>query len=532
MKKTISQKTAKKIGLIYAISILIGSVVGVGIFLKNGSVFKQNNFNDIGILVSWIVAAVISLCTAWSFGEVGTCCNDHAGLAAWVRKIVHPKIGKFVTLIQPFFYYCIIAASIAIFASETFFQCFMDLKNLHMGAIFGFAAFLFLAFVTLNFLSLNVSKKLQLGLSFLKIVPILIVIVMGILYAIKSPSDSLFNPNNPIREGFSFTGVVMSLPAILFAFDSFIGVGNLSLEMKDPKKNVPLTIIIGMSLVVVIYLAISVTLMFTGTGSATEIFKEPIISQQAVKVLKPVFNVFLFVSIIGVLNAFSPVLIRSLASVIEDNVLYNGKAFDNFISQKIIRGKWELKSGYVLAIIGFLVFTIIIGIPSIVKNTDSIVDCFSNFPTTLFFGVYGIAILGGLINRKTKKVSVNKIFGFWVTAPIAIIGCFFVFGFQTFYTFSFQNITAANNVSVFGAFKNELSITNWEASVFYFVYLVMLFLFYFLNELLIKKSEKPKSPEYFILGKEKNKYEISEHEIDKINIDSSFIAEQDRRYYG
>ena len=215
----------------------------------------------------------------------------------------------------------------------------MDLKNLHMGAIYGLGAVFFIGFVTLNFLSLNVSKKLQLGLSSLKIVPILIVIVMGILYAVKSPADSLFNPTNPNRGAFSFTGVIMSLPAILFAFDSFIGVGNLSLEMKDPKKNVPLTIIIGMTLVVVVYLTISVTLMFTGSGDATTIFKEPIISAQAVKVLQPLFNVFLFVSIIGVLNAFSPVLIRSLASVIEDDVLYKGKAFDHFVQQKLIKGK-------------------------------------------------------------------------------------------------------------------------------------------------------------------------------------------------
>ena len=60
----------------------------------------------------------------------------------------------------------------------------------------------------------------------------------------------------------------------------------------------------------------------------------------------------------------------------------------------------------------------------------------------------------------------------------------------------------------------------------------MLVAFYFLNELLIKKSRKPRTPKDFILGKEPKKYAISPEEIDKINIGSNFVLSQDRRYYG
>jgi hypothetical protein len=47
-----SQKTAGKIGLFGAVSIIIGGMVGTGIFFKNGSVFAGNNFNGIGVILS------------------------------------------------------------------------------------------------------------------------------------------------------------------------------------------------------------------------------------------------------------------------------------------------------------------------------------------------------------------------------------------------------------------------------------------------------------------------------------------------
>ncbi|MCQ3915714.1 MAG: hypothetical protein MJ195_03185 [Mycoplasmoidaceae bacterium] len=44
-KTSVSKKTAGKIGLIGSISLIIATVVGVGVFFKNGSVFENNSYN-------------------------------------------------------------------------------------------------------------------------------------------------------------------------------------------------------------------------------------------------------------------------------------------------------------------------------------------------------------------------------------------------------------------------------------------------------------------------------------------------------
>jgi hypothetical protein len=49
---TISKKTAGNIGLFGAISVIVGAIIGIGIFFKNGNIFVNNNGNSIGILLS------------------------------------------------------------------------------------------------------------------------------------------------------------------------------------------------------------------------------------------------------------------------------------------------------------------------------------------------------------------------------------------------------------------------------------------------------------------------------------------------
>jgi amino acid transporter len=66
----VSKSTAGKIGLFGAMAVIIGGVIGIGIFFKNNGVFKNNNGNATGILLSWGIAIIIGIATAYSYGEI------------------------------------------------------------------------------------------------------------------------------------------------------------------------------------------------------------------------------------------------------------------------------------------------------------------------------------------------------------------------------------------------------------------------------------------------------------------------------
>jgi hypothetical protein len=78
---------------------------------------------------------------------------------------------------------------------------------------------------------------------------------------------------------------------------------------------------------------------------------------------------------------------------------------------------------------------LIIYLPSAILNTDTIIDGATNTCTEISFVMYGIAILGSLINRKTNKHEVTK-FKFQMPLGIfAVICCIGIAGYSTIYSF-------------------------------------------------------------------------------------------------
>ena len=79
----VKKKTAAKVGLGSAILTIFSGVIGIGIFFKNDSVFKNNDFNAIATLITWIISIFFVLCIALSFSQIVSCkTNDNLGLGS------------------------------------------------------------------------------------------------------------------------------------------------------------------------------------------------------------------------------------------------------------------------------------------------------------------------------------------------------------------------------------------------------------------------------------------------------------------
>ncbi|MCQ3914523.1 MAG: amino acid permease [Mycoplasmoidaceae bacterium] len=103
-------------------------------------------------------------------------------------------------------------------------------------------------------------------------------------------------------------------------------------------------------------------------------------------------------------------------------------------------------------------------IPSCILDTSHIYDGFSTLAVLFYFGIYGMTVLGGLINRITNKNQVHKVGYFIPFGIIAVIGCFFAFGYCVFYQFSTQvamgpELTNANSFG-FAMVKSGFELNN------------------------------------------------------------------------
>lgn len=492
----VSEKSARKIGLIGSISVLVGAVIGIGIFFKNNGVFHNNNIdashspNGWGVLVSWILAAIIAFTTALSFAEIGFGKRQGAGIAGSAEAMYGKKFGRFINFNFNFFYVGLLNVAIAIFSAEAILNIFSSkTANLHLGFIILIGIGLVTIFLLFNYLSSKWATRYSIGSTFIKFIPLIMVGLAGMIYGGLNPSLSLFE-TKPKSSSFRIEGILSSLPAILFAFDSFLCVGSIKHEMKDQRKQVPLTIVLGMIICIVFYLFITIGQILVGAGTANGVFDKIFHNNASAKsAFNILINVFILISILGVLNSLVMTGLRSYEQAINSRVFLGHWLFSKLNNKK------DNTKGLYLSMVIYSFWMIVLAIPSIIINTDAYIDGMSNFPTLFMFAIYGTIVLKGIINRIQKKEPENKIKVFWFVAPISVIGCYLAFGYQFFYQYSIFAFINPNEKIGWGLFYTYVSASAWKTSVVFMVCLIIFLIGPFINDWVLK---------YFYENKQKN----------------------------
>ncbi|MDE5767282.1 MAG: APC family permease [Malacoplasma sp.] len=501
---------AKKIGFFSALSISLGSVIGVGIFLKNNSVIgaltEGDNFSFWGLITSWIIAAIISLFAAYSFSQISTSKQSKSGLAGWVDVLGGRKQGLFVKFTHSSVYYSILVSCLPIISLEGLFYAIDGAINgkttIHFGWIFLGGLVVFISITALNYLALKFSSRLQLIGTITKLVPLLLAIVVSLIganssYVINNPnnivdttnSDNLVNSANglsinaiPSTNFFQITGVFSALPGILFSFDSFLTIGNLATDMKKPEKRVPIIAILTIVIAAIVYILISIGAGLTGMGSVGTIlqtlFPKGTEFETARKAIDITINVFITLSAIFVVNALSMGSLKSCEGLIIAEEIMFYKKFKNLNSKRDNLGSLSLY------LIQNLFYMFIFGIPAIAINNDAIFDSATNAPTLVFFLVYAYTMILGVKDRYTKKICKNQLFGFTFAAIFSSLLIFVVFCYTFFYNFMYEVAINGHLKSPSGLFYSkglndadgQAWLKSYDAILFWLIFLWIIIL--------------------------------------------------------
>lgn len=519
-KTSVSKKTAGKIGLIGSISLIIATVVGVGVFFKNGSVFANNNNNAIGVLISWILAIVIALFTAFSFAEIVTVKglrNPNAGLAGWSEKMVGYNFGRHVSLTQSTFYYPAKFVAMSTFAAVAIFQVYFtaigtdaSYMKFHAGLlgvddkyttliVMGVAIALIAIFMTANLLSNKFGGVVSKGATFVKFVPIIMIILIGIIFGAlvggRMWTGTYIDPaTEEIVEVSTSSpdvgGIFRSIPAILFAFDSFLIIGNVQKNVENPEKNVPLAIIISMLIAAIFQILITIGCITMGTGNPFTLLKNALDDKAhwAYVLCVVILSVSIVIATLGVINSYSMAGTRATQALVDEKTIFGYKW-----AQKLSARTPNL-GGFVIYTIFICLIFFAVAIPSCILDTSHIYDGFSTLAVLFYFAIYGTTVLGGLINRKTAKNSVHKVGYFIPFGIIAVIGCYFAFGYCAFYQFSTQvgmNATGTDaNSFGFAMVQCKTSLNNWQAACVFWSAAIFFLGYPFINDLFLKWSDK------------------------------------------
>ncbi len=241
-----NQKLRKEISLTGALSTVMGTVIGAGVFFKAAAVVSHTQNAQLALL-AWFVAGLLTICGGLTVAELATAIPKTGGAIQYI-EVTYGKLPAFLLgWAQSIIYFpANIAALSIIFATQ-----FIHLFHLGDAFLIPIALLSAISVTSINLLGTRVAAKVQTITLFIKLLPIAAIIFVGLLtpgQVSVSLVDLELNANSSWLAGFSG-----ALLATLFAYDGWLNVGNVAGEMKQPEKDLPKAIILGLGFVTLVY---------------------------------------------------------------------------------------------------------------------------------------------------------------------------------------------------------------------------------------------------------------------------------------
>lgn len=247
----------RRLGLFSATALVIANMVGVGVFTTSG--FALADLGDpVTVLGAWLVAGVLAVCGALSYGALGRVMPHSGGEYLFLSRIVHPLAGflaGWVSLLAGFTG-AIAAAALGLEAYlESALAINLPQKWIGTGAI--------LAAGVLHGVRLGPGVVVQNLSVSLKLVLIAVFVVVGFLRLPVETGSRLAMPSGLDVGAFGVTLVWIS-----FSYAGWNAAVYVASEVRDPGRNLNRSLWLGALLVVAVYLALNAVFVFAAPFEA------------------------------------------------------------------------------------------------------------------------------------------------------------------------------------------------------------------------------------------------------------------------
>lgn len=238
----------RSLGLISSLSLVIGTVIGSGIFFKQAAVLDYAHSTNLA-LVAWLVGGLITMASGLTIAEIGSQMPHTGGLYVYLEKIYGKFWGFLAGWMQIIVYGPTLIAALGSYLA-TLLVAFFDLPKTSTPLLAVIVIALIAAF---NLLSNRYGAAFQVITTVGKLLPIAAIIIFGLLFG----KANAFNQVATTSGSVSFNGFGMAILATLFAYDGWVLIANMGGEIKNPQKLLPKAIVFGIGLVLIIYMLVT-----------------------------------------------------------------------------------------------------------------------------------------------------------------------------------------------------------------------------------------------------------------------------------
>nr|XP_057945110.1 b(0,+)-type amino acid transporter 1 [Doryrhamphus excisus] len=246
----------KELGLLSAISFIVGTIIGSGIFISPKAVLLYSG--GVGpCLLIWTACGICAIMGALCYAELGTMIPKSGGEYSYLKEAYGSPVAylyawTMMMVLKPSSF-AIIALSFAEYASAPFYgDCSPPIVVTKCLSV---AVTVFI--VTINCMSVKVASNVQKIFTAAKLLIIVIIVVAGIVLLAQGKTETLSNAFD--SKPTSIGAIGLAFYNGLWAFDGWTQLNFITEELKNPFRNLPLAIIIGIPLVSICYVMVNIS---------------------------------------------------------------------------------------------------------------------------------------------------------------------------------------------------------------------------------------------------------------------------------
>lgn len=250
---TEKQALNQTIGFTAALATVMGTVIGAGVFFKADPVTHATGSTGLTML-AWLVGGLITICAGLTAAELAAAIPETGGMMRYIDHTYGSLAAFLLGWAETTVYFpANIAALSIVFAT----QC-INLFSWSAHWQIPIAIIVGLSLTILNFFGSRVGGLFQSFTTVFKLIPLAIIIVFGLIHpGSNAVHVSLFDVTRSNGSGSFLSALGSGVLATLFAYDGWIHVGNIAGELKHPERDLPRSILIGLTGTMVVYLLVS-----------------------------------------------------------------------------------------------------------------------------------------------------------------------------------------------------------------------------------------------------------------------------------
>lgn len=307
----------KRYGLITAMAMVVGIVVGSGVFFKAEKVLSCTGGDlKLGIL-AWLIGGVIMIACAYSFAVMATKFERVNGVVDYAEATVGAKYGYLVGWFFTMIYYPTLTSVLA-WVSARYTCVLFGVPDITGGICMVIACFYLVTSYAINALSPVIAGKFQVATTVIKLIPLLLMAVVGTIFGLNS-GMTVHNFTTVVNEVPMGSALFTAVVATSFAYEGWVIATSINSELKDSKKNLPKALVGGTFLIMAVYILYYVGLagavtneeMMAGGEAAARMAFETVFTSAGGTIV----FVFVIISCLGTLNGLMLGCTRGLYSL-------------------------------------------------------------------------------------------------------------------------------------------------------------------------------------------------------------------------